>query len=378
MEQSEKRTDKGDARIEERGTREPSLSVVLITPDDFATLRKTVRHLRAQGACGLIELVIVAPSVAALKLDEAKVRDFFRCRIVEIGRMDSTARARAAGVLASCAPVVAFGEDHSFPARGWAEALIERHAEDWAAVGAAIANANPRSRVSWANLLVEYAPWIEPTAHGEREHLPGHNSSYKRDVLVAYGERLEAMLDAESILHWDLRARGHKLFLETRARTLHLNFTDARASATLRFNGGRLFAAARARRWRAWKRLAFALGSPLIPLVRFARIARLARRIHDDGSAQPPQGATRMPRGVLPLVLAALICDGVGELVGYAAGAGAAMAKLSDMEFKRERFIVRARRTRDEDEGTNGERASVDAAQANTVASAHPTEIVAD
>jgi hypothetical protein len=369
MKQSEKRTNAGDAMIgehdatfEERGSREPALSVVLITPDDFATLRKTVRHLRAQGACELIELIIVAPSVAALKLDEAEVRDFFRCRVVEIGRMDSTARARAAGVLASSAPIVAFGEDHSFPARGWAEALIERHAEDWAAVGAAIANANPRSRVSWANLLVEYAPWIEPTARGEREHLPGHNSSYKRDALIAYGERLEAMLDAESILHWDLRARGHKLFLETRARTLHLNFTDARASATLRFNGGRLFAAARARRWSVWKRFAFALGSPLIPLVRFARIAQVARRTHDDESAQPPQSATRMPRGVLPLVFAALVCDGAGELVGYTAGAGAAMAKLSDMEFKRERFIVRARRTRDEDEGANDERASVDAA----------------
>jgi hypothetical protein len=400
MVRSEKRNDEGDAKVEERGAKveerdarieervamtqkqdtcEPSLSVVLITPDSFATLRKTVRHLRAQGACELIELVIVAPSNVALKLDEAEVREFFDCRVVEIGRMDSTARARAVGVVASRAPVVAFGEDHSFPARGWAQALIERHAEKWAAVGPAIANANPRSRVSWANLLVEYAPWIEPTAHGEREHLPGHNSSYKRDALVAYGERLEAMLDAESILHWDLRARGHNLFLDTRARTLHLNFTDARASATLRFNGGQLFAAARARRWPAWKRFAFALGSPLIPLVRFARIARVVRRSR-DGSAHPSQGATRMPRGVLPLVFAALVCDGAGEMVGYVAGAGAAMAKLSDMEFKRERYIVRARHARNggDEECADDERASVDDALANAVVHARPNEISAE
>ncbi|MDT7603233.1 MAG: hypothetical protein QOF61_1230, partial [Acidobacteriota bacterium] len=227
------------------------------------------------------------------------------------------------------------------------------------AVAPVMANANPRSKVSWANLLVEYAPWLEPTEGGEREHLPGHNGSYKRDVLLAYGERLEAMLDAESVLHWDLRACGHRLFLESRARTLHLNFTDATASATLRFHGGRLFAASRARRWSPWKRLAFAAGSPLIPLVRFARIARAARRAL-------PRTASQI--GILSLVFAALVCDGAGEFVGYAAGGGAAMAKLSDMEFKRERFIKHAPHDDDADDKDAGRSSQL--AHARTEASA--------
>jgi hypothetical protein len=102
----------------------------------------------------------------------------------------------------------------------------------------------------------------------------------------------------------------------------------------LRFNGGRLFASARARGWSLAKRLAFVAGSPLIPFVRFARVARSL-----------PE--TDRPRGTLSAVFAALACDGAGELVGYALGAGRAMAKLSDMEFHRHRYIKRATRSRD-------------------------------
>ena len=67
-------------------------------------------------------------------------------------------------------------------------------ARDWAAVGPVMANANPRSVTSWANLLIEYAPWLEPSAGGEREHLPGHNGSYKR--ATALGIRRPARSDA--------------------------------------------------------------------------------------------------------------------------------------------------------------------------------------
>ncbi|HVG30755.1 MAG TPA: glycosyltransferase [Pyrinomonadaceae bacterium] len=311
-----------------RGRHAPEMTVVIVTPDRFETVRKTIRHLRAQHVRERLELVIVAPAADALALDERAVRDFFGYRVIQVGAMTSTARARAAGVRGASAPVVALVEDHCFPAPGWAEALIERHAGGWAAVGPVMANANPQSAVSWANLLTEYAPWIEPAPGGEREHLPGHNGSYKRDVLLAYGDRLEAMLEAESVLHWDLRARGHKLYLEPRARSFHLNFTAALPSAVLRFNGGRLFAASRARGWPLRKRLAFVAGAPLIPLVRFARVARGV-----------PRAVT--PRGTLATVFAALVCDGAGEMAGYAFGAGAAMEKLSDMEFHRHRYISR-------------------------------------
>jgi glycosyltransferase involved in cell wall biosynthesis len=308
----------------------PAMSVVVITPDSYETVRKTIRHLRAQRVRDRLEIVLVAPDAGKLAADEKELRDFQGLRVVEIGDMLSTARARAAGVRAASAPIVAFVEDHAFPAPGWAEALIGAHQNGWAAVGPVMANANPRSLTSWVNLAVEYSQWLEPQTGGEREHLPGHNGSYKRALLFEYGDRLEEMLDAESVLHWDLRAKGHGLYLEPKARTFHQNFSIFLPSITLRFQGGRLFAAARARRWPHRRRLLFMCGAPLIPLVRFIRIVHDLRR--GDGSRR------LLPR-IVPGLFAALIFDGLGEMVGYSLGPGRAMEKLSDMEFHRQRYL---------------------------------------
>lgn len=311
------------------------MSVVVITPDRFETVRKTVKHLAAQKAHARLEVVLVVPSADELGLHETLMSAFARWRVVAVGPMVSTARARAAGVRAASSPVVAFVEDHAFPAPGWAEALIEAHKGPWAAVGPVMANANPRTVVSWANLLIEYAPWLEPMAAGEAEHLPGHNGSYKRELLLAYGDRLEAMLDAESVLHWDLREKGHRLYLEPKARTFHQNFSAPLACLPLRFHGGRLFAAARARDWPLRRRLFYAAAAPLIPLVRARRVVGELRK--------PGRPRHLLPR-VLPALLAGLCVDGAGELAGYLAGPGGAMARLSDMEFHRQRFMSKDER----------------------------------
>lgn len=310
----------------------PEMSVIVVTPDRYETVRKVVRHLRAQSVSHRLEIVLVAPSAKALGLDDSEMSAFLQYHVVEVGPIQSTARARAAGVQRASAPVVALVEDHAFPAPGWAEALIRAHEQGWAAVGPVMVNANPRTMTSWVNFLIEYGPWFEPMPGSVLDHLPGHNGTYKRAVLLEYGDRLEAMLEAESILHWDLRAKRHQLYLEPKARTLHQNFSAPLASVSLRFHAGRLFASARARRWPAWRRLLFTVGAPLIPLVRAARIVRELTR--------PGRPRHLLPR-LLPPLLLGLVVDGAGEMVGYAFGPGRAMAILSDMEFHRHRYLAK-------------------------------------
>jgi GT2 family glycosyltransferase len=276
--------------------------------------------------------VIVAPSIDGLGLDDSEVKDFYQVRVVEVGALTSTAKARAAGIRQAGAPVVALVEDHAFPATGWAEALIEAHRQPWAAVGPVMFNANPHSVISWANLIIEYAEWLDPCPAGVAEHLPGHNGSYKRAHLLEYGDKLEAMMEAESVLQWDLRAKGYQLYLEPAAKTYHQNFSSAFSCIPLRFHGGRLFAASRARGWSPLRRLLYAVSAPIIPLVRLLRMVRQLRR--------PGRKRDLLPR-VLPALIAGLIVDGTGEMAGYALGAGGAMRKLSDMEFHRERYLCK-------------------------------------
>lgn len=307
--------------------RTPEMSVVLLTPAGYHTIRRTIRHLRAQTVRDCLEIVIVAPSASGLGLDAGELADFLRVQVVEVGPFYSVAAARAAGIRRASAPIVALGEDHSYPAPGWAAALIAAHRQPWAAVGPVIGNANPDTTLSWANLLVEYGPWIEPAAPGPVDFLPGHNSSYKRALLCDYGPDLEAMLEAECLLHQDLRTRGHQVYLEPKAKTYHLNYSKPFSWIPVHFHGSRLFAAARARygRWSLKRRWFYGGAVVLIPLVRLRRLWAKARLALQPG---------RLLR-LLPALSAVLLVSAAGELVGYVGGPGQAMQKLSRWEFHR-------------------------------------------
>jgi GT2 family glycosyltransferase len=256
----------------------------------------------------------------------ADLAAFAGYRVVEVGTVHSIAQANAAGIRSASAPVVALAEDHSFPSPRWAEALVEAHRGPWAAVGPAVRNGNPHSRISRADFLIAYGPWSTPAPGGVVHCLPGHNSSYKRAILIAYEPELEAMLEAETVLHWDLRARGYRLYLEPGAEISHVNFSRLAPWIHVQFHAGRVFAAARAERegWSWPRRLLYTLAAPLIPPVRMWRIARRAP-------------ARRELVDALPMLVLGLVLDGVGQFAGYLAGAGRSRKILSVFEFHRAR-----------------------------------------
>lgn len=306
-----------------------AMSVIILAPDDYATIRQTLASLAAQTVVANLELIIVAPSKAAIQLP-TEAGAFGAVAIVEVGKIISTPVARIAGARTARAPLVAFVEDHAIYDPQWAEALIDAHRQGHAVVGGVFGNANPASLVSWANLLTEYGEWMKPAAR-TMHHLPGHNSSYKKEILLAYGSDLEAKFVFESVLHWELLERGYTLFLEPRAKVYHLNYSRIAPTLQLRFYSGAVFAGARSRHWSIFKRLAFAAGAPLIPLVRFVRTLRNLR------GASIPGGV--MPR-VLPWLVLFLIFDAVGEMVGYARRVDDFVYKLSAMEYRRERYLT--------------------------------------
>jgi hypothetical protein len=312
----------------------PLLSAIVITRDTYEAVRTTVRHLRAQSLHDRMEVVLIAPSRATLAEDASELGAFQSVRIVEVGDVRSEAAGYAAGIRAADAPIVVFTEDHCYPGTGWAEALVRRHEGPWAAVGPVVANANGDGVVSWADFLLGYGPWLDPTPAGPVEYLPGHNSSYKRDVILAYEPDLETWLDAESNLHWDLRARGHQLFLEPAARTHHFNYSRVSAWLPATFFAARTFAARRTRGWSFGRRLVYALGSPLIPAIRIRRCIRDFRR-----SRRRPSVLR-----ILPAIATSLTVSSVGEAMGYLFGAGDAPVRVSEYEFHRTRHVTSADR----------------------------------
>ncbi|MEO0455022.1 MAG: hypothetical protein AAF152_00370 [Cyanobacteria bacterium P01_A01_bin.114] len=310
------------------------LSVILITSDTFSSIYKTIGYLQKQTIQADLEIVIVAPSLSALALDPTQLAGFVGYRLVEVGKIVSLGRAYASGIRAATYPLIALAEDHCFPDADWAQALVSAHQRPYAAVGPALRNANPATAISWADMLIAYVQWLDPAVSQVVDFLPGHNSSYKRDLLLGYGDRLDAMLESETLLHWDLRSRGYELYLEATARTAHTNFSQFRPWVHILFRSGRVFGASRAQveQWSWLKRFAYAAASPLIPLVRMARIL--------SGLNQGGREHIKLAFGSLPMTLLGLIMDGLGQMVGYGMGHGDTLQQYADAEFHRELYLA--------------------------------------
>jgi len=307
----------------------PLLSVILATPAGYRTIQKTVSHLRSQTARASLELVIVTPSQSLLDLEANQLNEFAEYQVVEIQEFQSIGQANAAGIRQAVAPIVVLAEDHCFPDPQWAERLIAAHQGPWAAVGPGVRNANPNTAVSWADLFIGYGPWLTPSPSREAEFLPGHNTSYKRDVLLGYAEHLDPMMEAETVLHWDLREKGHRLYMESTATVAHTNFSLWTSWIPAQFYNGRLFAGARGRQKPLPWRILFALGAPLIPIVRLWRIL----------AGLPSKDLKIRFLSCLHALMIGLTIDGMGQMVGYALGTGNALDKVAKFEVDRFKHI---------------------------------------
>ena len=309
------------------------MSVVLVTPDNYETIRKTIKHLREQTVREKLEIVIVAPSVEKLGLVESEMKDFLQFRVVEVGQIKIMAQVKAIAVREAQAPFVVFGEDHSYPDPHWAEALITAHQQGHAAVGPAMENANPNTMLSWASMFLSFGPYFEPASAGVTDQLPWHNISYKRQLLMDYGDKMASMIVIEGVLLDELRAKGHEIYLEPAAKTHHLNISLLSSLIKHAFWGGRLYAAVRARekRWSLWRRLLYIGGMPLIP---FVRLRRTIKEIYRTDRQQE-----LMPR-ILPALISGLVPHAIGELTGYAFGLGNAEERYSYYEMLRFNHIT--------------------------------------
>ena len=313
---------------------EPQISVVLVT-DHFRTIRRVVARLREQTVRERVELVIAGPSRAALEIEDGALDGFAAVRVVETGSIHPMAGARAAGVRAASAPVLFLGETHSFAHPEFAESLIRAHQGPDEVVVPGLGNANPESALSWAGFLMDYGPWAYVLPAGDIGWGPTWNVAYKRNALLAFDESLETMLCAGDAMASAFRASGHRYRLEPAARLDHANVTGLRSWINERYLTGLLIASNRKARWPRSRRLLYIVASPLIPAVVLSRMTRPVRLLW---------GAGALPRGTIPALLAAVVIRTIGEVVGYAVGAGAtAEPRMEHYELHKLKYTVPSR-----------------------------------
>lgn len=313
------------AIVQDKCATEPTLAAIVVVPDTYDTVRHTMCHLKAQTVAEQIEIVLVVPSHQQLQLDDSELACFHSWQVIEVGAVTSKARGFVTGIRHAHAPVVALTEDHSFPDANWAEVMIAAHQKPWAAVSPSMRNGNPNTMLSWADFYQAYGEWAQPILSGSVRHLPGHNSSYKREILLSYGNQLESLMEAENVLHRYMKAEGYELLLESKTCTSHLNFGTWSSWLPKRYYTGRQVASTWSKTWSWPRRLLFTIASSLIPWIRLWRIQRNVRR------RQP----TSFLLLLMPLLIVGLLIEGIGYMMGFAAGTGDSIEKMEKYEYHR-------------------------------------------
>jgi hypothetical protein len=288
---------------------EARFSVILPT-DTFETIRGVLERLRRQTIREQIEVVLIAPSVAAVAQAIAYEEEFAAIKVVEYP-VTNMAAARVLGIRSATAPILFIGETHSFPHPNMVEVLADALTGPWAAATPSVGNANPKGALSWAGLLADYAQWAEGLRPGESPAAPPYNAAYRRSMLLELGDDLEFALGFGGELPKWMRARGHRTYFAPSARIDHANVGVPSHWIGERFFAGWAIASQRARRWSLARRLAYIGGSGLIPVVLLWRvlpgILRTVRR--ED-----------LPVATIPAVVLGAIVKAFGELCGYLGG----------------------------------------------------------
>lgn len=306
-------------------------SLILVAADGPQSIARLLDRLRRQTAASKLEIVIAALAGDVAKFAALAEPAFAELRVIAAD-LSTSARARAAAIFQARAPIVIFVEDHCFPVGDdWAERIIRAHRFGHVAVGPVIRNANPGSATSWANLAVEYGPYMHRKDAAEMDFLPGHNSSYKREVLVQFGDDLADLLEAEWVLQTKLKAQGGTFWLDPLIEVEHLNYARMTRSIGLQFLIGWMFAASRSASWSLRKRLLYAMLFPAIAVWRMVNVTGQILNAPDSRS-----NALRS----LPIVAVLLLASGIGEGIGYAFGDLGRRNALAKMEYKRWRNLL--------------------------------------
>lgn len=294
----------------------PQLSVVVPSVNGLGDLVGCLGALVEESGRTPLEILVVDRVGEALRRE---VADRFPSVHLLAAPVDTTIPdLRALAFEAATAPVVAVIEDHVIVPSGWARAHLDAHGRGERVVGGAVENAATERLVDWAAFLCEYHHLIPPLPSGPVAGITGNNTSYDRDLLLAYREVWHAGR-WEDHLHAALQRDGIQLISHPEIRVGHKKHYSVGEYLSQRYLYSRAWAGARS------------TGSPVV-----ARFAAGAARV-----ALPPVLYLRIVRTIwnkghhrrellrsLPLL--ALFAGGwaLGELVGFWFGPGKALAQV--------------------------------------------------
>lgn len=230
--------------------------------------------------------------------------------IVPVGSADLH-EARAIGIQQASGDYVMLAEDHCVPDPDSTQIILDRLEEGWDAVGPALRPGNRTSCWAEGSFLIGYGEWMMPVTGGPTEVLCGWNLAVRTQLLRQLGPELAGELLIGAFLVRHLHQKGHRFYLEDRARMKHFD-APGWGYAILTFAiVGLGFGALRTRRWSLPARLLYPLAIPAIAFLHWKRAFAHYRRAGLISGLRPTALAA-----ALVLASAWALGEAVGNLTG--------------------------------------------------------------
>jgi hypothetical protein len=243
--------------VESKADIKPKLSVILPALLGYDTVLAALDSWEAQSCRDQLEIIVLCPTAAeAGPLRSGQVVIATGSRYLH--------QARLAAILQASADHVMLAEDHCLPDRFWAQAMLDRLAEGWDAIGPALRSGNPTSNWTRAAFVLGYGQWMIPVAAGPISALPGHNTVLRKKPLLELGPELERELLVAAFLLRRLHGQGQRFYLEDRATMRHFDVSNWKKSMQIFCRVGFGFGAIRTCRWPRAGRILYWLSTPAI------------------------------------------------------------------------------------------------------------------
>jgi hypothetical protein len=288
----------------------PLLSVVLAT-DNYERGRQLIESMARQTIANRIELILVTSSPDDVRKGISGNDRFHSIVLEPMKTVVPLSKSRAAGVRVSTAPYIFIAETHAYPDPEVCERIVALLADGWNLVVPGLRNANPRNGISWGGFLSDYGAWSRALPPGEIERAPAHNTAFRRQTLLDFGDDLEKAFGFGDTLHEGMKARDQRAWFEPVVVVEHVNIQHVRNWLRERYLSGALIGGARSAKWPWSRRLLYVAASPLIPFVILSRVRKGVREV---GRREA------LPLSTYPVIVGGVFLKVLGELRGYLFG----------------------------------------------------------
>jgi glycosyltransferase involved in cell wall biosynthesis len=252
----------------------PAASIVVPAYESSATIGASLECLRRQAFTDF-EIIVVDSSPD--DRTSAIVRGGFpEVRYIHRTRRLLPHEARNDGARAARGQVLVFTDPDCLADPAWLGHHMAHHRNGTPMVGGALDG--PRG---WWNRSVhatKFPWWLPQSPAGPRREVPTGNASVARAIWESLGGFRGEYFAGDSEFCWRVRAAGHPVWFDPRARVTHLQDVEPGAFVRERWRRGIDFGEMRSRlgRWSRTQSLARLVASPLAPLVMTWRSARHA------------------------------------------------------------------------------------------------------